>query len=93
MWKWFLAVFLVLAAFCGGAGYFVFGTEQGRELTKFLRPQDKQTEVRLDAAKRGKLSKVISAPGSIEPKTKLQVSAQVSAKITALPFREGDRVK
>ena len=93
MWKWFLAVFLVLAAFCGGGAYFLFGTEQGRDLTKMFRPGDKETEVRLDSPKRGKLAKVVSAPGSIEPKTKLQISAQVSAKITALPFREGDRVK
>src|ERR1043165_6601123 len=45
------------------------------------------------SVKRGKLAKIVSAPGSIEPKTKVQISAQVSAKITALPFREGDRVK
>ncbi len=93
MWKWFLAVFVVLALMCGGAGFFLFGTEQGRELTKAFRPQQQGTDVRIDTAKRGKLAKIISAPGSIEPKTKLQVSAQVSAKITALPFREGDKVK
>jgi HlyD family secretion protein len=93
VWKWFLAVFVILALFCGGGMYFLFGTEQGREMTKAFRPQDKQTEVRIESVKRGKLAKVISAPGSIEPKTKVQVSAQVSAKITALPFREGDQVK
>ena len=93
MWKWFLAVFLFLGLFCGGAGFFVFGTEQGRELTKFMRPGEQQTEVRIDSVKRGKLAKIVSAPGSIEPKTKVQISAQVSAKITALPMREGDRVK
>jgi len=88
-----LLVFLVLALMCGGSGFFLFGTDQGRELTKMFRPGEKQTEVRIEPVQKGKLSKLISAPGSIEPKTKLQVSAQVSAKITALPFREGDLVK
>ncbi len=93
MWKWFLAAFLVLVALCGAGGYFFAATEQGRDIIKQFRPSEKQTEVRLDNVKRGKLIKVISAPGAVEPKTKLQVSAQVSAKIIALPFREGDSVK
>ena len=39
---------------------------------------------------RGDLVKVVSAPGQIEPKTNVEISAQVSARIVALPFREGD---
>ena len=60
MWKWFLAVFVILALMCGGLGFFVFGTEGGRQMTQGFRPGNKQTEVRLDAVKRGKLAKVIS---------------------------------
>jgi HlyD family secretion protein len=93
VWKWFLAAFLILVALCGGGGFFFAATDQGREVIKQFKPGEKQTEVRLDAVQRGKLVKVVSAPGSVEPKTKLQVSAQVSAKIIALPFREGDHVK
>lgn len=93
MWKWFLAFFVVLALMCGGAGFFLFGTEKGRSMTQFMRPGERKTEVRIEPVSRGVLSKVISAPGSIEPKTKLQVSAQVSAKIIALPFRQGDTVR
>lgn len=93
MWKWFLAVFVILALACGGAGFFFSATEQGRGMIKKFKPSEKQTEVRIEDVKRGKLVKVVSAPGSIEPKTKIQISAQVSAKIVALPFREGDMVR
>lgn len=93
MWKWLLGGFVVLAFLCGGGGFFIAATPQGKEFTKQFKPQEKKTEVRIDAVKRGKLVRVVSAPGSIEPKTKIQISAQVSAKIVALPFREGDMVK
>ena len=35
----------------------------------------------------------ISAPGVIEPRTKVEISAQVAARVIALPFREGQSVK
>ena len=50
-------------------------------------------EVRIEGAKRGALVRTISAPGTVEPRTKVQVSAQVLAKILALPFREGETVR
>jgi HlyD family secretion protein len=37
--------------------------------------------------------RTVSAPGTIEPKTKVEVSSQVSARIIGLPFREGQVVK
>lgn len=93
MWKWFLGVFVLLVLLCAGGGFFVFGTPQGRELTQRFRPGSKPTEVRIEPASRGDLVRVVSAPGNIEPKTRVQVGAQVSAKVIALPFREGDEVK
>ena len=93
MWKWILGIFLVLAVMCGAGGYFLGFTEQGKSMLSFMKPGEQKTEVRLEKVERGNLTKVVSAPGSVEPKTKLQVSAQVSTKITALPFREGDAVK
>lgn len=41
----------------------------------------------------GDLVRTVSAPGSIEPKTMVQISSQVSAEVLALPFREGDAVQ
>lgn len=93
MWKWLLGVFVILILLCGGGGYFFAGTEAGREMVKKMKPDQKQTEVRIDAVKRGDLVRMVSAPGTVEPQTKVQISAQVSAKIIALPFREGDDVK
>src|SRR5213595_2707272 len=75
------------------AGYFLAFTDQGKNILSMMRPEEKKTEVRLDKVGRGNLIKVVSAPGSVEPKTHVQISAQVSSKIIALPFREGDRVK
>jgi HlyD family secretion protein len=93
VWKWFLGIFVILALLCGGSGYFLSATDSGKELVKQFRPEEKPTEVRLAGVERGTLTRLVSAPGSIEPKTKVSIGAQVSAKIIALPFREGDEVK
>ena len=39
-----------------------------------------------------RLVRTISAPGDVEPRRKVNISARVSAQIIALPFREGDFV-
>lgn len=93
MWKWILALFVLCAVMCGGGGAFLAFTDAGKGILAQLKPQEQKTEVRIERVQRGNLVKVVSAPGSVEPKTKIQVSAQVSAKIIALPFREGDTVK
>jgi HlyD family secretion protein len=53
---------------------------------------ERALQVRMDTVASGPLVRTVSAPGTVEPRTKVQVSAQVLAKITALPFREGERV-
>jgi HlyD family secretion protein len=93
VWKWFLLVLVVLAAFCAGGAFFLTSTEQGREMAKGWTQKSKQTEVRIEAVKRGDIVKVVSAPGVIEPRTRVQISAQVSARIIGLPFRAGDDVR
>ena len=40
----------------------------------------------------GNLTEVVSAPGRVEPLTKVEISARVSARILKLPFREGEQV-
>lgn len=52
----------------------------------------KPTVVRVEEVKRGELVEFVSAPGEIEPKTKVQISARVVARIVKLPYDEGDRV-
>ena len=48
--------------------------------------------VRVEHAQRGELIEFVSAPGEIEPKTKVEISAKVMARIVELPYEEGDRV-
>ena len=54
---------------------------------------DGATEVRMTEVKQGVLVESVSAPGVVEPRTKVDVSAEVSARIVDLPKREGARVK
>jgi len=48
--------------------------------------------VRVEKPERGELIELVSAPGEIEPKTKVEISAKLTARIVALPYEEGDRV-
>lgn len=90
MWKWLLGSFLILVLLCGGGGFLFANSEAGK---KMFSGGDRKTEVRINAVERGDLIRVVSAPGTVEPLKKVQISAQVSAKIIALPFREGDDIK
>ena len=56
-------------------------------------PKQASTTVRLETLQPGQLQEFISAPGGIEPKTKVEISARVSASIAELPFQEGEHVK
>lgn len=52
----------------------------------------KGPKVRIEQAQRGELIEFVSAPGQIEPKTKVAISAKVSARIIELPYEQGDTV-
>ncbi|RMD66748.1 MAG: efflux RND transporter periplasmic adaptor subunit [Planctomycetota bacterium] len=54
--------------------------------------EEKIIQVRVEPVKRGKLIRTVSAPGAVEPRTKVQISSRISAQIEALPFREGEAV-
>jgi HlyD family secretion protein len=53
---------------------------------------DLGTLVRVENPVRGDLIEVVGASGTIEPKTKVSISARVSSLIVDLPFREGQAV-
>mgnify|MGYP006275846145 FL=1 len=65
----------------GGVFNISFGGGDDGELVQINEPQ------------RGDLYRTVSAPGSIEPERLVEISSQISAQITALPFREGERVE
>jgi len=48
--------------------------------------------VRVEKVQRGDLIEFVSAPGEIEPRSKVEISAKVSARIIELPYEEGDVV-
>lgn len=53
---------------------------------------DKGEVVRIEDVNRGELIERVSAWGEIEPKTTVQISAKISALITAMPYQEGNTV-
>ncbi|MEL6740550.1 MAG: efflux RND transporter periplasmic adaptor subunit [Planctomycetota bacterium] len=91
MLKWLIGIVLVLVVL-GGAGGVV--AMQSGALERFRGGgEDKGVEVIVEAAELGKLTRTVSAPGSVEPRALVQISSQVSAEVLALPFREGDLVR
>lgn len=50
------------------------------------------TPVRLETVTTGDLVELVTAPGTIQAKTKVSISARIAARIVELPFREGERV-
>lgn len=93
MWKWVVGTGVVLLGLFGTGGYLLMATDAWSGLVRLVRPGEKPVEVRMEPVVRGALTRVVSAPGTVEPRTRVQISAQVAARITALPFREGDRVR
>ncbi len=75
----FLGLIITLAI-VGGRMRFSATGENGRD-------------VRVESVQRQELIERVSAPGEIEPNVKVDVSAEVSARILELPFREGEIVR
>lgn len=90
MWKWILGGFLVLVGVCGGGGLLFANSEAARRM---INPPEKATEVRLVPVVVQDLVRTVGAPGTVEPRRIVKISAQVSARIKELPFEEGDEVK
>ena len=76
-----------------GAGIAVTQTSLGDQLKTRFERQEESSIVRLEEVSRNDVTRSVSAPGLVEPRTKVEISAQVSARIVALPFEEGDRVR
>lgn len=76
----------------GVAGVFVAGPQLKAKLAA-LAPKPQATKVRTQNVTAGKLIETIKAPGKIEPRTKVEISAEVAARVEELPYREGDQVR
>ncbi|MEE9129945.1 MAG: biotin/lipoyl-binding protein, partial [Phycisphaerales bacterium] len=83
---------LMVAIIVLGGGAMVAGPKL-LEALQGLTPEPARTEVRTQELRPQTLVEVVSAPGEIEPFAKVDISAEVSARIVGLPFREGDEVR
>jgi HlyD family secretion protein len=62
-------------------------------LANVLKSGEKTFTVQAEEVEKGDLTSVVTAYGKIVPRTDVQISAYVPAKIVKLPVKEGDRVK
>lgn len=77
----------------GGIGFVVYKSPVGQQFVNRGNQDEAGTPVIMESIMFGDLERTVSAPGSIEPKRLINISSQVSAKVLALPFEEGDMVK
>ncbi|MCI0547659.1 MAG: biotin/lipoyl-binding protein, partial [Candidatus Rokubacteria bacterium] len=82
---------IVLAVVVAGAAILVVALPDGTLAA--LRPQPARTEVRIENAAVRDLIETVSAPGEIEPLTRIEISAEVASRIEELPVQEGDEVR
>lgn len=73
---------VVVLAAAGGLGY-----------TSYKKGETKAVEVRTEAVEARDLVSSVTASGQIQPRTKVDVSADVTGKIVRLSVKEGDIVK
>jgi HlyD family secretion protein len=93
--SWILKIALIVTLVLAGlivAGAIVAGPQLRNGLTSF-KSTPKGERVRTQTISMGKLTETVKAPGKIEPRTKVEISAEVAARIEDLPFREGQVVR
>jgi HlyD family secretion protein len=80
--KWIIGIVVAVLALLV-IGWLVSKHRKGRDMGEV---------VRIEEVKQGELTELVSAPGEIEPKTTVQISAKVSAQIIEIPYDEGNVV-
>lgn len=93
MLKWIIGIVVSLVVVAGGGAVVVVKTGAIDKLKEKLNPKAEASVVQVEEVSRGDLVRTVNAPGEIEPFTKVEISAQVVARILALPFREGEDVR
>lgn len=88
-----LAATVIGIGVLGGIGFVVYKSPVGQQFVNRSAQDEIGIPVIMEPITFGDLQRTVSAPGSIEPKRLINISSQVSAKVLALPFEEGDHVK
>lgn len=89
----FLIVGVIGLVILAGIGLVIYKSPVGQGFVDARKNADNSEPVQMEPVAYGDLERTISAPGSIEPKRLIKISSQVSAKVLALPFDEGQQVK
>ena len=89
----FIVIGAVGIGILAGVGVVVYMSPVGQQLVNSRSEADNSIPVIMSKVEFGDLERTVSAPGSIEPKRLINISSQVSAKVLALPFEEGQEVK
>lgn len=88
--KWTVGTVVVLGV-VGGVGAMLLAPKIKAQM-ELARGGGSGVEVRAEPVSTGSLVRTVTAPGFLEPVTKVSISARISAQITDLPFEEGDPV-
>jgi len=88
-----IGITVVGISLLGATGFIVAKSPVGKKFTDSRKQTDVSVPVLMESVNFGDLERTVSAPGSIEPKRLIKISSQVSAKILALPFEEGQLVE
>ncbi len=89
----FMTIGVIGVGILAGTGFAIYKSPIGQKLAHARDQENQALPVFIESVTFGDLQRTISAPGSIEPKRLIKISSQVSAKVLALPFEEGQRVK
>ena len=93
MLRWVIGIIVVVGVVGGGGAVLLLSTGTLEQLRESLDQEPAAREVVIEAVSRGDLVRTVNAPGTIEPEKSVEVAAQVSARIIALPVEELDRVE
>ncbi|MFG0256882.1 MAG: efflux RND transporter periplasmic adaptor subunit [Phycisphaerales bacterium JB043] len=89
VFKWTAGTVIIIGAVGATAGAILYP-----KIQKSLMNQNESGELaQVIEILPDRLVRTVSAPGELEPRTKVSISARVSALITELPYEDGDLVK
>ncbi len=89
----FMTIGMIGVGVLAGIGLVIYKSPVGQKLINVRQQTETSISVLIEPVTFGDLERTVSAPGSIEPKRLIKISSQVSAKVLALPFEEGQEVK
>lgn len=88
---WVVGAGLILALIVGGAAVFI--VPKVLDAQRAAREHSRQQMVEVADVTIGELTRTISAPGTVKPKTEVNITSRVSAKLVRLAVQDGDTVR